>query len=234
MSKENKPYPEFSYDEHARNCAPDDFLKQTRRTVQGVPVSDEQIQMIVDAIVNGLDFKSSDVLLEIACGNGALSRFLFGSCKGYLGVDISEHLISVAKKNFEMLPYYMFLMQGAKVFLQQEEQPEKYTKLLCYAGFQYFSDDDAVDILSMIYRKFCNVQTVFIGSTPDKDNAEDFYTSGRPTMQEMSDPTTAIGVWRAKDDFKRLARLAGWKVQFSTMPPEFYASNYRYDAVLSR
>ena len=112
--KNAKPlYTKFSYDEHARTCAPDDFLGQIRRTVQGVPVSDNQIQMICAAMGAGLSLKPDDVLLELACGNGALSTFLFDLCKGYLGIDLSEYLISVAKKNFEVLPHYQFTAKGA-------------------------------------------------------------------------------------------------------------------------
>ena len=101
MTDEKPIYPKFNYDTHARTCAPDDFLGQTRRTVQGVPLPAEQINMIVEAVNFGLGLKSDDVLLELACGNGALSQFLFNSCKEYIGIDVSEYLISIAKKNFE-------------------------------------------------------------------------------------------------------------------------------------
>lgn len=231
---EKPSYPKFNYDEHARTCAQDDFLGQTRRTVQGVPLSDDQIQMIVAAIKSGLGFRPDDVLLELACGNGALSHFLFDSCKEYLGVDLSEYLISVAKKNFEVLPYYRFAVQGAAGYVRQEPHPERFLKVLCYAGFQYFSADDAAEILHSIFEKFSNVQTVFIGNLPDKDRATKFYKEKQPSAEELSDCSTAIGVWRTRNEFAQLVGDAGWKVRFSNMPAEFHASYYRYDALLSR
>ena len=100
MPDDNKTYQKFDYDENARTRAADDFWGQVKRTVHGVPVSDEQIKMIVDTIRSALDLKPDDTLLDIACGNGALSHLLFDSCSGCLGVDLSEHLISVAKANF--------------------------------------------------------------------------------------------------------------------------------------
>jgi cyclopropane fatty-acyl-phospholipid synthase-like methyltransferase len=234
MSKENRFYPKFSYDEHARTCASDDFLGQTRRTENGVPVSDEQIQMIVSAIKSGLDFSPEDVLLELACGNGALSQYLFNSCKDYLGVDLSEHLIAVAKENFEALPHYHFSVQGAAEYVRNELRPEKFTKMLCYAGFQYFPDEEAEEILSSISKKFNNIQTIFIGNLPDKSRAEEFYKSRQPSKEEISDGNTAIGIWRTREEFEQLAGKSGWNVKFSTMPTEFYASYYRYDALLRR
>ncbi len=234
MSNEKPSYPKFSYDEHARTCAIDDLLGQTRRTVQGVPVSDDQIQMIVTAIKSGLAFKPDDVLLELACGNGVLSKSLFDSCKDYLGVDLSEYLISVAKKNFEVLPHYRFSVQGAVEYVRQELQPERFSKVLCYAGFQYFSANEVAEILRTLFETFINVQTVFIGNLPDKERAAKFYKEKQPSDEELSDCSTAIGVWRTQNEFARLVGGTGWKVRFSNMPAEFHGSYYRYDALLSR
>jgi cyclopropane fatty-acyl-phospholipid synthase-like methyltransferase len=234
MSNEKLFYPKFSYDEHARTCAPDDFLGQTRRTVQGVPVSDDQLQMIVEAINSGLGMRPDDVLLELACGNGALSHFIFDSCEEYLGVDISEYLISVAKKNFEELPHYRYAVQGASEYVRQEQHPERFSKVLCYAGFQFFSADEAAEILNSLFKKFNNVQTVFIGNLPDKDRAGEFYKTRQPSAEELSDYSTAIGSWRTRSEFEQLAGDAGWKVRYSTMPAKFHASYYRYDALLTR
>lgn len=234
MSSEKKIYPKFSYDEHARTCSPDDLLGQVRRTVNGEPLSDDQISMIIQTIKSKLNFKHDDVLLELACGNGALSNFLFYLCKGYLGIDISKYLISVAKKNFEILPAYQFRAQGAIEYIRQENEPERFTKALCYAGFQYFPDHDAIEILGVLFIKFKNIQNVFIGNLPDKACVDKFYRSRKPAMNELSDPHTAIGIWRTKNEFEQLANKAGWKVRITAMPEKFHASHYRYDALLSR
>jgi len=234
MTNEKPFYPKFSYDEHARNCAPDDFLGQTRRTIRGVAVSDDQIQMIIKAMSAGLDLGRNDTLLELACGNGVLSHLLFDSCKEYLGVDLSEYLISVAKQNFEVLPSYRFAVQGAIEYVRQEPQPERFSKVLCYAGFQYFSANEATEILKSVFEKFSNVQTVFIGSLPDKDQAAKFYKENQPGAEELLDCSTAIGVWRTRSEFAQIASNAGWKVKLVTMPDEFHASYYRFDALLSR
>lgn len=234
MGDENLQYQKFSYDEHAKSCAPDDFLGQTRRTVQGVPLSNDQIQLIVAAIKSGIKIKPGDVLLDLACGNGALSHLLFDSCKGYLGVDMSEYLISVAKKNFEVLPHYQFLAQCALDYVRQEVRPAKFTKAIIYAGFQYFPAADAVEILRTIFERFRNIQIIFIGNLPDRDLMEVFYKLRQPGEEELSDCGTAIGCWRTKSEIEKLASSAGWRACFSLMPAEFYASSYRYDALLKR
>lgn len=227
-------YTKFNFDEYARTCAPDDLLGQTRRTVNGVPVSDEQIKMIINKISSALDINQDDKLLDIACGNGALSHYLFDLCSTYLGVDLSEYLISVAKKNFEDSPGYRFTHKGAVEYVRQETKPESYSKVLCYGSFQYFPAADAAEVLQTLFEKFTSVQAVFIGNLPDRDRVAKFYKKNQPTTEELLDCYSQMGIWRTRSEFIELAENAGWKVKFSTMPPEFHASHYRMDALLSR
>ncbi|PTR09617.1 methyltransferase family protein [Nitrosospira sp. Nsp5] len=234
MPNENNFYPKFDHDEYAKTRAPDDFWGQIRRTVQGKPVSSDQINMIVDAINSALRMRPDDTLLDLACGNGALSHLFFNSCAEYLGVDLSEYLIWIAKKNFEVLPRYRFVVQGASEYVLQENQPERFSKVLCYGSFSYFSTIDATKVLHTLFEKFSNVQTIFIGNLPDKDRAAEFYKAKQPSTEELSDCSSQIGIWRTRSEFAQLAGNTGWNVKFSTMPAEFYASYYRYDVLLSR
>jgi len=234
MSKEKSEYKKFNFDEYAKSCAPDDFLGQTRRTVNGKPVSDEQIKLILNAISSALELKRDDTLLDIACGNGALTHNLFHSCSGYLGVDLSEYLISVAKKNFESLPNYQFKQQGAAEYVRNEAMPKRFSKVLCYGSFQYFPVEDAAEVLHTLFNKFINVQTIFLGNLPDRDLAVDFYKDNLPSTEELMDCCSQMGIWRTHDELAELAGNAGWKVQFSTMPAEFHASHYRLDVLLTR
>jgi cyclopropane fatty-acyl-phospholipid synthase-like methyltransferase len=233
MTKVSNTYLKFDHNEHAKSRALDDFWGQVRRTINGVPVSDDQIKMIVDTIRSALNLKSDDSLLDIACGNGALSHLLFESCSKYRGVDLSEHLISVAKANFEILPQYQFTQQDAVEYVQAEPSPESFSKVLCYGSFSYLPQADAAEVLRILFEKFVCVQTVFIGNLPDRNLASEFYKK-QPDVEEVSDNCSQIGIWRTRSEFTKLANDAGWKVKFSTMPSEFYASYYRYDALLSR
>lgn len=233
MPNDNQTYLKFDHDEYAKTRALDDLWGQVRRTVQGTPVSHDQIMMIVEAIRSALDIKPDDTLLDIACGNGALSHLLFDSCAGYLGVDLSGHLISVAKANFEAVPNYLFTQQGVAEYVRSESRAESFSKVLCYGSFPYFPAADAAEVLRTLFEKFSNVRAVFIGNLPDKDRAAEFYKK-QPDIQELADCCSQIGIWRTRSEFTQLARDAGWQVKLSTMPAGFYASHYRYDALLSR
>lgn len=231
----NNPFTlKFSYDEHSKTCDPKDFLRQVCRTVNGMPVSEEQIAMIIAAIKTGLKLKNDDVLLDLACGNGSLSQHLFDSCGKYLGVDLSDNLISIAKINFEISSLYEFKVSDALNYIIYEQHPERYTKVLCYSSFQYFSDTEIEEIFSSLFVKYKNVSSIFIGNIPDKQRADCFYKEKMPSNSELQNTQTAIGAWRSKNDVAQIIKRTGWQIEFQTMPNEFYASYYRYDALLSR
>jgi SAM-dependent methyltransferase len=232
MPHETSSYVRFDHDQFARSKSPDDFWGQIRRTVNGKPVSDEQIQMIVGEIKQRLSLQPTDVLLDLACGNGALSRFLFDSCSESLGVDLSEYLISVANQHFARPPQYTFIAHDAAEYVRSESRPERFTKALCYGSFSYFPA--AADVLRALREKFINIKTVFIGNLPDRDLKDIFYSKAKPDPAELSDHSSQIGIWRSREEFTALARNAGWNIQFSTMPAGFYSAHYRYDVTLSR
>ncbi|WP_429315201.1 class I SAM-dependent methyltransferase [Paraburkholderia sp. GAS448] len=190
--------------------------------------------MIVDTIKQNLALCANDVVLDLACGNGALSQRLFESCAALVGVDISEYLIEVANNYFADAPRFTFTAGSAAAYLRVEPAPERFTKVLCYGSFAYFSQEDAQESLQLLHDRFVNVESIFIGNLPDRDRAAKFYAPREPDPRELVDPQAQIGIWRTRKEFASLVADAGWDAQFSTMPSEYYSAHYRYDVLLRR
>jgi cyclopropane fatty-acyl-phospholipid synthase-like methyltransferase len=224
----------FDHDLHARTKDEADFWGQIRRTVNGKAVDETQITMIIDRIYEKLALKQDDVLLDLACGNGALSSRLFDSLKGYHGVDFSARLIEVASKYFAAPPQYAFTNSGASEYIDEETDPDRYSKVLCYGSFSYFHPEHAANVLDKLYRKFTNVTHVFIGNLPDKALAEKFYGLGKVNSLELEDNESPIGIWRDREEFIALAQDHGWRSEITVMPESYYAAHYRYDVLLTR
>lgn len=225
---------DYRYKEYPKTCAADDFWGQVSRTIGGEPVSQEHIDMIVQAIRNGLAFSSGDVLLDIGCGNGMLSHYFCDECAQFHGVDFSEYLIKVAKSNFEKKPTHLFTEIDAVQYVETEANPEKYTKALCYGAFTYFSFENAERLLAGIAKRFTNINLFFIGNLPDKERAHLFFPEGKDFRSLLDDRESSIGIWHSKEEFRDLANKTGWDVEFSVMPDDFYSAHYRYDALLKR
>lgn len=222
------------YKEHPKTCAPDDFWGQVKRTVNGKPVSQEQIDMIVAAVIKELDLKDNDVLLDLCCGNGALTALLAKSCQGVLGVDFSEHLISIADQYFAKPPKQVYLLSDVVDYCLAPENPEKFTKVLCYGSFPFIEHERAKLLFCALGEKFTNVEKVFIGNCPDKNMMSDFYGDRQISPGVENDPDSPIGIWRSEAEFMVMAKECGWKASIHKMDPAYYAAHYRYDVVLTR
>lgn len=222
------------YGEFAKTRDPQDFWGQVRRTVGGKPISQDQIDLIVEGIAGGLQLSGEDRVLDLCCGNGALSRLVFARCAGGLGVDVAESLIGIAKKNFEAPGREEYLQQDAIAFVGAFPEPERFDKALWYASLQYFDRAQALEILSALAERFTNVRRLFIGNAPDRARMDAFFqpSTYRPGVED--DPRSDIGVWRTGEECIALAREAGWTAEITHMPPGFYQAHYRYDLVLTR
>ena len=230
MSKEKFSF----YKEHPKTCSPDDFWGQVKRTVDGVPVSQDQIDLIVNAVVAGLELKQEDTLLDLCCGNGALSNLLFKHCKGGVGVDFSEYLISIADKHFSVPPDQTYILQDVVEFCEHPIAPHRFSKMLCYGSFPFIEHERAEALLRLLKSNFPSLKRVFIGNCADKELMAEFFgdRSIEPGIED--DPDSPIGIWRTQDEFVSLANSCGWKAAIHKMPGQYYAAHYRYDVILTR
>jgi SAM-dependent methyltransferase len=221
------------YKEYPKTCNPKDFWGQVKRTINGVPVSKEQIDLIVCAVVKGLSLSRQDILLDLCCGNGALSALVFKHCGGGVGVDFSEFLISVARKHFMNEPHVTYVLRDVVEFCENPIKPNIFSKMLCYGSFSYLEYERAEKLLCLLRDNFHNLKKIYIGNCPDKDLLLNFTKNHSFEPDAENDPESPIGIWRTQEEFSSLASRCGWKISFYKMPHNFYASHYRYDVILT-
>lgn len=221
------------YEEYPKTLARDDFWGQVRRTMYGQRITEDDVAVTVDAIKDGLRLSSDDALLDLPCGNGALTARLFSSCGSVLGVDRSSYLIEIAREYFEDPPRYMFVENDILTYVGSEPEPERFTKVMCYGSLPMLAVDAVQGMLSELRGRFPNIERIFVGNLPDKERAHVFFGEDfEQRRQDLRDPTSQIGVWWSQSDFHELAAACGWRASFSRMPAHVFNANYRYDAVL--
>ena len=221
--------PWTDYDTHARSRPRDDLWGQVRRTVHGQPVPCAQIDLIVDAILRHLDLLPGDGLLDLACGNGALTTRLHPFCAASLGVDVSEYLIGVAQERFAT-HQHRFTAADAATFCETAP-PGSFTKALCYGSLSYLSDSEATRMLHALHSRFPRLDRVLLGNLPDLARIDRFQAPG--LSLPIRNPRSDLGIWRTVDEVANLA-APGWRTTASTMLPGFHAAHYRFDALLER
>ncbi len=220
---------DFDYEERPKQFGREDFWQQVRRTVNGQPVSEAQISVIVEQVVQGLDLQKGDELLDIGCGNGALTTRFEPHVDHIIGMDRSSYLIDVGREHFASDCLSFELMSIEEMISSSEFQ--KANKALLYGVSSYLSDELLRALIAWYFRGHCG--QLFIGNVRDRRHASEFY-KGERTDDELSDHTTSIGKWREQSWFIELADQLGISVRFMKMPEEFYLSRYYFDVVFSR
>jgi len=219
--------------DHPKTVGRHDYWAQIKRTVDGRPVTEEQIRLIVDTIAERLELAPDDCLLDLGCGNGALSARLFDRVAACLGIDFSDYLIGIANTDFARPPDFRFAVDDIAGYLCREPRPEQFTKAICYGCYSYLPESAAHDSLRALATRFPNVGQIFIGNLPDRELHGSFFREP-VAAAVLADPESKIGIWRSRAEFAELAAATGWRAGFSVMPDDFYASRYRYDVTLTR
>jgi SAM-dependent methyltransferase len=233
VASKKSPAVYAAYNDQPNAVAPNDFWGQVRRSVRGKAVDENQIRMIVDAVLAGLALEPDDVVLDLCCGNGALADRVFARCRGGLGVDFAENQIAVAHKNFERPPDRQYVVGDVVDFAASTKDTARFTKALCYGSYAYLPPDDAGALLGHVRRRFPNVKRFFIGNLPDKASIRMFFDAADYVPGMEAEHDSPIGMWRSEDDVRALADATGWQAAFHRMPPEFFNGWYRYDVTLT-
>lgn len=223
---------DYIHKEFPKSCDPKDFFGQVKRTVNGKPITEEEIGLIVNTIKTNLDLQPKDFLFDIGCGNAALASMLFDSISGYQGVDFSEYLVKIAKENFEK-PNYQIFFDDAISYIEKMDKRIEVTKILCYGVFSYFTPSDAEKLFALTRKKFPKATHFFIGNIPDKQRAQNFYYSNIEYKSLLDDNQSSIGKWWLKKEVEDLALSTGWDIKFHIMPGTFYSAHYRFDALIT-
>jgi SAM-dependent methyltransferase len=225
------------YESHARSCDPKDFQSHVMRTPHGKPVAQDQVAMIADGIVSGLNVEPHDVLLDLCCGNGAITDLIFARCRGGVGVDFTPYLIEVAKTNFEAAPARIYELRDACEYVETTDDTERFTKTMCYGAFQCLLESKSARMLVALRRRFPNVRRVLLGNLPDLDRAEIFWRqdvgSDPWPLQDLRRHDTPFGTWRTAEEVTKFAAACGWHTEISRMPPPYFCAHYRFDAILT-
>lgn len=226
-------FPKWDYQEYPKTLPRDDFWGQGRRTILGRRITEEEVTQLVNHIRHQLALSPRDVLLEVGSGNGALSVRLFDDCAGYVGGDLSAYLIDVAKEFFERAPAYRFVHGDAVSFLSAVEQPDRFTKGLCFAVLQYLDPATVEAVLHIVTERFSNLRRLLLGNLPNREKAHLFFQEGF-TEADLATHESQIGRWWSRDEVAALAGRFGWEVSFTQMSASFFNAAYRFDAVLTR
>lgn len=98
----------------------------------GYEATQINMEEVAAEIIDRLDIKKTDKVLEVGCGAGALAQYL--DCD-YVGVDYSPTLV---KKHIEILNNSVLTGEAADLIFKDKS----FDKVICYGVYLYFDNKD--------------------------------------------------------------------------------------------
>lgn len=95
--------------------------------------------LIIPGVLRLLNLKNEDTLVDLACGQGVLSRNI-PHVKKYLGLDLSKDLIKEAKERNQTKNYEFLVCDLSKLLREREEKFDKATIILALQNIEQTSN----------------------------------------------------------------------------------------------
>jgi ubiquinone/menaquinone biosynthesis C-methylase UbiE len=210
-----------------------DSCRQVGRTVRGAAYSERQIEVLVARLLAFLEPGPEKTLLDLACGNGLLTRRLATHFRKVTAVDFSKPLIEVAKSQFgqDNVEYVI----GDVIDL--DVGSNRYDCVLVSAALQFLNPRQARRLFRQLRIVVTDGGRIVLGDVADRDRIWSFYRglSGRLRYGvEVIRQRPTIGHWWSPSALRRLAHEEGWTISIHYQNAEHPNHYFRYDAVLER
>jgi cyclopropane fatty-acyl-phospholipid synthase-like methyltransferase len=214
-----------------------DYFGQVGKTVHGQAISSFQFQCIVEDIVSRLDLQPDDVLLDLCCGNGIITSKLASKCRKVIGVDYSESLLSIAKRDHQSENIHYVHASIMDLDLETLSATGTFSKVLMYEALQHFSKKELRKILSITLSQATADASILIGSIPDRTRKRNFYNTPKRLIVAAWRQVTArnaIGSWWTPNEFQRISEQMKLQCQILSQNEAIHTAHYRFDALLRR
>jgi SAM-dependent methyltransferase len=208
------------------------FLKQVDMTVNGKEVDNTQVDLRTDSIRKNLNLQTSDILLDICCGNGLITKKLAQYVSFIYAIDFSEELIKVAN-NFNMAANIIYILGDA--VNMNYSRFSKVNKICLQSCWQYLSNKEVSKFLNNL--SVLNNIIVYISNIPDKEKIWNYYDTDEKKsfyLQREKEGKPHIGTWWKKKEVEKIVKDNGFKCKFLTINKNMNTSYYRFDVLLSK
>ncbi|WNJ16139.1 methyltransferase domain-containing protein [Pontibacter sp. G13] len=188
------------------------------------------LDRIVEHISEGLDLQPSDRLMDVCCGNGALTSRLAKRCDHVVGVDLSNVQIDLANASASG-PNISYAVGNAATLNSWESN--SFDKISLYFSFQYL-DRYALGFASIesMARLLKPGGCMFIGDVPDSTLIRAYYPKRSQVWKHRIKRALGkndMGKFWSEGEIRRICRQLGLKYERLIEPQDLPYAHYRVD-----
>lgn len=211
----------------------DDPHYQVGRTINGIPIEEQEWQFHLNEIEQTLHLCPDDTLLDLCAGNGLITMPLSLKCRSTTAVDISKTLLE--KIDVNLYPSITVLTGDVRNISLPSGA---FSKGVMYGALQYFTDRETIGIFETIYQSLMQGGTFLIGDILDIDRLFVFHNKPewvRAYFYSVRNNTPAVGTWFKKEILVELAKYIGFSnAEILSQHPDLINSHYRFDLLLTK
>jgi hypothetical protein len=211
-----------------------DLFFQVGKTINKSPIPESVFYEMVEDIKYNLNLDEKDVLLEMCCGNGLLSKPLSMFVKELYAFDFTERLIEVAKR-FKQSENIYYAVGDAKGKLNSifnfKSTPNKY---LMNDSLGYFTPENLEVIIEQIRHHPFDFYITGIPcdslkwSFYNTEQRKNIYLQLRAIGDDYND---GMGRWWSCDEFFEIACKFGLSVKLERQP--IHISSFRINVLFN-
>lgn len=215
-------------------AGPEEFLAQVGFTANGRPKEAIQLDLIEKAVREGLAIAPSDILLDLCCGNGLLTKRIAPMARRMYGVDFSPALIEVACRRFSG-PNITYLCHSAVDLEIIDVGGDRITKVYMIGALQYFTPESIGSLMGTIRKLSEGAAPIYFADIPDVEHLYDFYDTAERRAEyqrRLAAGTEAVGTWWSKPALVKLCEKFGYAAQIISQDATRYGAHYRFDLLV--
>lgn len=227
------------WDDYPAKVGPTEYFKQVGKTVNGAPITPVQFETLINDISQLLSLNQDDVVLDLCCGNGLITRELATKCMQVVGVDFSELLIQRAQETTPNSNIKYIQMDVRQIRKLSTEYPHYFTKVLWYEALAFFEPRDLVEILDALKLMTQQDAVVLIGSVLDAERRWNFFNTFKRKLLYiikivLLGREVGLGKWWRRKEVAAACEKTGYQHEFHYQSQSLHTAHYRIDIRLTR
>lgn len=218
--------------------ADDDLLFQVGHTEGGRAISAAQFAAMVDDLRALLDLSPEDKLLDLCCGNGAVTAALAPEVTATIGVDLVEELIAVARRQNTTGAHVRYLQCDLRRLSELpalDEEP--FSRVLFFAALQHFKPADFKPLMREILRRSRPDVVIVIGFVPEAGKQRFLLNTPRKRLYNWylrAIGRDAFGYWWSRAQLTQACAELGLSCSFHPVDSSLRAASHRFNMRVTR
>jgi ubiquinone/menaquinone biosynthesis C-methylase UbiE len=226
------------YAQKVRTAATGDLLFQVGHTEGGRAISAAQFSAMVGDLRALLELSPQDRLLDLCCGNGAVTAVLAPEVAATVGLDLVEDLVAVARRQDPGGAHVRYLqcdLRRLPALPALDEEP--FSRVLLHAALQHFKPADFKPLMREILRRSRPDVVIVFGFVPEAGKQKFLFNTPRKRLYNWylrARRRDVFGHWWSRAQLTQACAELGLSCSFHPVHDSLRASSHRFNMRIKR